>query len=233
MPIPLLIPLIGLGLGVAGGGSTILGGISAHKAANQQADYLGDVAEAQKAALRRAAKAEEHNRSKRADSMFDQQIRRRSKLESMYAKSGVLMSGTPVTYMAAQAVYDERNLQEANAASFYQQRVLRRQAENVSIATNNQQGAIRAQGDAARTQAIMSGVMDIGKSVASFGMSGGLSALGIDGGAGGLLGSITGGGGPAESATAAPELLKAPYEGMATFPNGVEETDLLFRNLMT
>jgi membrane protein involved in colicin uptake len=47
----------------------------------------------------------------------DQQKRRRSKQEAMYAKSGVLLDGTPAAYLTAQAETDELNVQRADQVS--------------------------------------------------------------------------------------------------------------------
>lgn len=47
----------------------------------------------------------------------DQQKRRRSKQEAIYAKSGVLLDGTPAAYLTAQAETDELNVQRADQVS--------------------------------------------------------------------------------------------------------------------
>lgn len=83
---------------------------SAAKQAEYDAEYEAEVSEnqAEQEKLNRAA-AEKNDRS--------QSARRRAAQRASYAKSGVLLEGTPLTMLAEQAGVDEQNIQQGNLES--------------------------------------------------------------------------------------------------------------------
>ena len=71
---------------------------------------------AAEAAANRAEQERMERESERREER-DQQKRRRSKQEAMYAKSGVLLDGSPSNYLIEQAETDELNVQRADQVS--------------------------------------------------------------------------------------------------------------------
>lgn len=79
-------------------------------AEERNAKYAAEAA-ANKAEQERMDRASERTEERK------QQRRRRAKQEAMYAKSGVLLDGTPSNYLTAQAETDELNVQRADQVS--------------------------------------------------------------------------------------------------------------------
>ena len=92
----------------------------AQKAQAQQQEDMAEAAErnAQHAADAAANKSEQERMNRESQRKEDrsQMARRRSMQEAMYAKSGILLDGTPSDYLVEQAGTDELNVQRADQA---------------------------------------------------------------------------------------------------------------------
>lgn len=194
---PITLTLIGVGLGVASGGAKVFGAYQQKRGMDMAGDVAEQEAEAQAATLRRAAEAERIRRMTEELNERGLLKRRRATQEATYAKSGVTTQGSPAAVMAEQRVTDEINVLRGNQESAYQQRLLRRRADNALRQGRNIATSYENRGRALMTSAILGGIMDIGKSAAGAagnigGMAGGMSGL-LGGGAG--ASAPTGGGG--------------------------------------
>lgn len=93
----------------------------AQQAQAKQQENMAEAAErnAQHAAEAAANKSEQErlNRESQRKEDRSQMARRRSIQEAMYAKSGILLDGTPSDYLVEQAGTDELNIQRADQAS--------------------------------------------------------------------------------------------------------------------
>jgi len=91
---------------------------SAAKQAENDAEYEAQVSEEQ-------AKQEKFNRDAAEKSERTQSARRRAAQRASYAKSGVLLEGTPEIMLAEQAGVDEQNIQQGNLESRQKRRNIR------------------------------------------------------------------------------------------------------------
>jgi len=91
---------------------------AAAKQAEYDAEYEAEVAENQ-------AEQERLNRAEAEKIERSQTARRRAAQRASYAKSGVLLEGTPLTMMTEQAGVDELNIQQGNLESRQRQANLR------------------------------------------------------------------------------------------------------------
>lgn len=120
---------------------------AAGDAAQAQADYDARVArnQAEQETLTRAAQASAERSAAR---------RRRANIEAMYARSGVLLEGTPGEWLVHQAGQDQWNIESANWAANRGSLNLMAQADQLLAAGHNAQIAARYQ----RNAAIVGGV---------------------------------------------------------------------------
>jgi len=136
----------------------------------QAADTAAEAAEAQGA--HDAAVARNQAEQERLNRLAAERKERRDKrlrtaaIESMYAKSGVLMTGTPSDWLVAQAGVDEWNTQQGNLESRQKQLNLLDRASVIRAQANNEAYGYHMQGKAAMIQ----GFSQIGMSLVQGGM---------------------------------------------------------------
>ena len=143
--------LIALAIAAYGAYSQYQSSSSMAKQAKSNADYNAKVAanEAEQERLNRAAKADEEAK---------QSKRRRANIEAMYAKSGVLLTGTPADALIDQAETDELNIQEGNRASQSRQKSLLSQSNIIEMQGADRASAYRTQATSAVIQGVGSGI---------------------------------------------------------------------------
>jgi len=112
-------------IGAVAFGFALLQGVFRGVAGYEQSKAQAEIAEqnaryASELALNKQ-KAEEQRRKMKAEELSYKQRRRRAQQEAFYAKSGVLLDGTPSNYLQAQAETDELNLQRQNQSSYQKQ----------------------------------------------------------------------------------------------------------------
>lgn len=89
----------------------LYGAYSQYQAGQAQADLAEKQANVNAEMARREAEAEAKAESQQTREMRDQQRRRRATIEAGYAKSGVLLEGTPAQMLVNQREADEFNVQ--------------------------------------------------------------------------------------------------------------------------
>jgi len=89
----------------------LFGAVSSYRAGQQQADLAEQQAEINAEMARREAEADAREESEEMRRLRDQQRRRRAQIEAAYAKSGVLLEGTPAEMLTRQRETDEFNVQ--------------------------------------------------------------------------------------------------------------------------
>lgn len=146
--------------------SAAYGGVSAYrsnKAAAKQAEYNAEydaklaANEAEQESMNRAAAEREERAASR---------RRRALMEGRYAKSGLLLTGTPTDWLSEQAATDEYNAQEGNRVSTQRQTGLLAQADLSRTMGAQQASAFRTAG----TTALIQGLGSAASSVAGYSM---------------------------------------------------------------
>lgn len=153
-----------IALGFVFGGAGIMAGLTAitgifgaysqyqaNKTAAKQAEYDAEY----EAELREnQAEQERLNRAETEREERKMTARRRAAQRGSYAKSGVLMEGTPLTLMSEQAAVDEKNVQQGNLDSRQRQANLRASGQAALTAGKNRSRAYKA----AATTALISGL---------------------------------------------------------------------------
>jgi ABC-type lipoprotein export system ATPase subunit len=99
----------------------VLQGIQAYSLSKSQAKVAENNARYASELALNKQKAEEQRRQMKAEELSYKQRRRRAQQEAFYAKSGVLLDGTPSNYLQSQAETDELNLQRQNQSSYQRQ----------------------------------------------------------------------------------------------------------------
>jgi len=127
--------IAGLVMSAAGAGYSAY---SSYQAGKAQAEYQEGMAQYNAAVARNEALREQQTREVDSKEERREALRRRERIRAMYAKSGVLLSGTPELFLAEQALVDEVN-------------ILNRDRESAYRAANMQSGALMTlhQGEAA------------------------------------------------------------------------------------
>ena len=151
---------VGIGLAIFSALGTAYGVYSqmeaqstAAKQAEYDAEYQAEVAE-------NNAEQEKLNRAEKEKSERSETARRRAAQRASYAKSGVLLEGTPLTMLSEQAGVDEQNIQQGNLESRQKQTSLRHGGQAALQSGKNKSSAYKS---AAKTN-LMAG---IGKTAAS------------------------------------------------------------------
>ena len=109
---------------------------NAAKQAEYDAEYEAEVAETQ-------AEQEKLNRREAEKGERKMTARRRASQRASYAKSGVLLEGTPLTMLSEQASADELNIQQSNAESRQRRVNLLAGGQNALIAGRNKSNALK------------------------------------------------------------------------------------------
>ena len=112
---------------------------SASKQAEYDAEYEAELSENQ-------AEQEKLNRAAAEKSDRSQGARRRAAQRASYAKSGVLLEGTPLTMLAEQAGVDEQNIQQGNLESRQRQANLKAGGQAALQSGKNRSSAYKAAG---------------------------------------------------------------------------------------
>jgi len=113
---------------------------AAAKQAEYDAEYEAQVAENQ-------AEQEKLNRAEQEKIERKQTARRRAAQRASYAKSGVLLEGTPLTMLSEQAGVDEQNIQQGNLESRQRQANIRSGGRAALQSGKNRSSAIRQAGN--------------------------------------------------------------------------------------
>lgn len=138
-----------------------LGVFSAHQqmqAASAQAKAMNKQAEIDAEMARRQAEEDARAESAQVDSMRDDQRRRRAAIEAAYAKSGVLLEGTPASMLENQRVIDETNVREVHRAGGERRNLMEWQARTGQQMAGFQSSAVRREG----VTSFISGIADTG-----------------------------------------------------------------------
>jgi hypothetical protein len=126
------------------------------KQAEYDSEHEAEIAENQ-------AQQEKLNRAEKEKSERSQSARRRAAQRASYAKSGVLLEGTPLTMLSEQAGVDELNIQQGNLESRQRQSNLKYGAQSALQSGKNRSSAMRS---AAKTS-LLTGLGKAGASGAS------------------------------------------------------------------
>ncbi len=113
---------------------------AAAKQAEYDAEYEAQVAENQ-------AEQEKLNIAEQEKIERKQTARRRAAQRASYAKSGVLLEGTPLTMLSEQAGVDEQNIQQGNLESRQRQANIRSGGKAALQSGKNRSSAIRQAGN--------------------------------------------------------------------------------------
>lgn len=111
------------------------------KQVEYDAEYEAELSENQ-------AEQEKLNRAAKEKGDRSQMARRRAAQRASYAKSGVLLEGTPLTMLAEQAGTDEQNIQQGNLESRQRQTNLKSGGQAALQSGKNRAGAYRYAGNA-------------------------------------------------------------------------------------
>jgi len=134
---------------------------------------------AQHAAEAAANKSEQErlNRASERKEERGQMARRRALQESMYAKSGILLDGTPSDYLVEQAETDELNVQRGDQASQMERTNILYQGNRQSAEYMNQSNSLNFAAKVSKTNArntLIGGVFDTGSAgVGAYSKAGG------------------------------------------------------------
>jgi len=137
-------PLLGLVLkwvGAAAAGYSAYSSYETGKASAKQVEVNAE-AEAKQA----AADVDQERLNRQSDQKAEakQALRRRSAIEAAYAKSGVLIEGTPGQFLQEQAGIDELNIQQRTRASQALTAGMGVRAKNLSILGRAKSDALRS-----------------------------------------------------------------------------------------
>jgi len=128
---------------------TAYSGVQQSKAADAQSDQAEATARYNAKVADNEAEQERLNRQSAETAERRDARRRRATIEAGYAKSGVLIEGTPATYLTEQAATDEYNIQSANAASGQGRKQIRHGGQLGLAQGKSAASAYRSQGQAA------------------------------------------------------------------------------------
>lgn len=179
MPLPLIVLLAGAALSA---GAQIYSATQQANALEEQANYEQELAEIRAKSLRREAEQERLNRlaEERSERRFTR--RRRAAAEAAYAKSGVLLSGTPELMLVEQAKVDELDIQQGNRDSLQKRKLIEVGAKNSLLAGMNRSSAYKAQAKSTLIGGYVNAGVGAATSVMGSGITGGdlgLSKLGF------------------------------------------------------
>ena len=141
--------------------------------ANQKAISEQERINAEREAQVKENEAEQERLNREAERKEQKSIqkRRRSLMESAYAKSGVLLEGTPSDYLVEQAKTDELNVQRADQRSRAKGLGLTISADALRSESKFQQSMRKSKADAYGKQAtgsLISGALKTGSNVAYY-----------------------------------------------------------------
>jgi hypothetical protein len=116
---------VGIGLAIFSAAASAYGVYSQHEAQSAAAKQAEYDAEYQAEVAENKAEQEKLNRAEKEKIDRSETARRRAAQRASYAKSGVLLEGTPLTMLSEQAGVDEQNIQQGNLESRQKQANLR------------------------------------------------------------------------------------------------------------
>jgi len=151
--------IAGLVLSAASAGYQAYSGYQQGEYQKDMADYQEAVAERNATLAAQQAETEQQEQAQRDRQARRAQRQRMARIEGMYAKSGVLLEGSPSELMIRQATVDEFNLQEADRISRYRQNLLRSQSSMILSEGQARSDAMRF---SARQSQISAGVGLVG-----------------------------------------------------------------------
>ena len=131
--------IVGAAAGLFGAYSQYQASQSAAKQAEYDAEYQAELSENQ-------AEQEKLNRAEQEKGERSQLARRRAAQRASYAKSGVLLEGTPLTMLSEQAGVDEQNIQQGNLESRQRQSNLKAGGQAALQSGKNRSSAYKTQG---------------------------------------------------------------------------------------
>ena len=122
--------------------------ISMKSAADDQADLAEHQSKVNSEALRREAEDDSRADSQQAQQLRDAQRRRRATIEAGYAKSGVILEGTPADMLVNQREADEQNVKTMEWEGNERRKRMMWQADTNQRLGSFEAGSIRRQGNA-------------------------------------------------------------------------------------
>jgi Tfp pilus assembly protein PilE len=159
----------GFGLIIAGiiasVASSAYSAYSQSQTAKAQADQAEKTAQHNAEVAKNEAEQERLNRSAQEREERRDMLRRRAAIEAAYAKSGVLLEGTPAQYLTEQATTDELNVQRGNQQSTQVRRALLQRSSLYLTEGSNMAGAFRTQARGALVGGALDTVGTAGRSV--------------------------------------------------------------------
>lgn len=132
--------------------------VQQRQAASAQAKAIEQQAQLDAEMARRQAEEDARAESAQVDSMRDDQRRRRAAIEAAYAKSGVLLEGTPASMLENQRVIDETNIREVHRAGGERRNLMEWQARTGQQMASFQSSAVRRKA----VTSFISGIADTG-----------------------------------------------------------------------
>ena len=144
MPVPPLAIL-----GAAQIASSLFSGFSGSKSAKKAAAQAKRIAKAQGAEYERQIGEEEVFRAEQRKSELDTSIRRLSTAKGIYAKSGLLLTGSPAQALEEQERIDQYNIGQMDKQSQSRIEALRAQARIAMLGGQQTASALRTQGQTA------------------------------------------------------------------------------------
>lgn len=167
---------IGMGMTIGAGIGNAIGGFFLGDAAQKTYQLQGQVAllnaSAQAETLRANAQSVSETAGKQEYAMYKQQKTHLAKMEASTAANGVMLEGTAVDVMAAQAETDAQNRASLIQGSKNTQEQLIFSAQQTLQQGYNQQAYYNAMGKAAKANAIMGGINSLFSSAQSFNQQG-------------------------------------------------------------
>lgn len=122
--------------------------VSSYQAGRQQADLAEQQADVNAEMGRREAENDAAAESEQARQLRDAQRRRRATIEAGYAKSGVLLEGTPAQMLVNQREADEYNVQSTHYEGNERRKLMLWQADAGQQLGNFQAKSMRRQANA-------------------------------------------------------------------------------------
>lgn len=127
----------------------LFGAYNQYRTGQEQADAIEAQNEMNAQVAREEVEQASRAESKRMEALRDQQRRRRAAIEVAYAKSGVLLEGTPASVLTRQREVDEYNVQQLHHDGNERRKLSIWAADNAAIAGQAQANAYRNQGKTA------------------------------------------------------------------------------------
>ena len=152
---------IGAGLSI---GSSIFSGISGYNSAKKAAAQRKKIAEMRAGEFERQADLTQEQGVEMQQQAMDQLARRRSMIEGMYSKSGLMMTGTPAVAMQEQKQADIENLQNLEKQTAENVRALKKSAELERLGGQYDADAMKTKGKTSLIQGglgAFSGAVDL------------------------------------------------------------------------